>query len=145
MFWGMQDDPLEVTSYKRHHYETGIKGALQKTEPSLRLAYQRATEKTKNKVEYEEALWALADKAETRRQVTDVYQRSYKRIMSVRSGKMLEKETFNSRLLTLRGDGHGNIVVGHGAGWFSFRENVLRGFVRLKAETEGCELTPDPT
>lgn len=64
MFWAMQDDPAEITACNRMHYESGIKGALQKTEPPLRLAWQKATEKTKNRAQYEEALWALADKAE---------------------------------------------------------------------------------
>jgi uncharacterized protein len=144
IFWAMSDDPVEVTRCERRHYEAGIKGALEKTESGLRMAYQRATEKTKNKLEYEEALWALADKAETRRQMSDIYDRSYKRIMQQRKSKPLEQEVLNQRLLTLRGDNHGNIVIGHGAGWYSFSENVLRGYVRLKAESEGVELTPDP-
>lgn len=144
MFWAMQDDPETVTTCARNHYETGIKGALQKTEPSLRLAWQKATEKTKNRAQYEEALWALADKAETRRQVPDIYERSYKRIMLARTGPMLNQKTFNARLLTLRKESHGEVLVGYGSGYYSFRESVLRGYARLKAETEGIELTPDP-
>lgn len=144
IFWAMHDDTLEVSKCERRHFEAGIKGALEKTENWLRMAYQRATEKTKNKVEYEEALWALADKAETRRQMSDIYERSYKRLMRNRPGKLLSQDVLNQRLLTLRGDNHGNIVIGHGSGWYSFRENVLRGYVRLKAESEGVELTPDP-
>jgi Cdc6-like AAA superfamily ATPase len=144
MFWAMHDDLSEVSVCTRAHYESGIRGALQKTEPPLRLAWQRATEKTKNKTQYEEALWALADKAETRRQVADIYERSYKRIMRSRRGTLLDQKTFNSRLLTMRKDTHGGIVVGYGSGYFSFRENVLRGYARLKAEAEGIELTPDP-
>src|SRR5262245_30823269 len=112
--------------------------------PALRAAYFRATEKTKNKLEYEEALWALADRAETRRQVASIYRASYLRIMQSRRGRQaLSQSTFNHRLLTLRSDAHGKIVNGHGSGYFSFRENVMRGFVRLKAETEGVELIPD--
>jgi hypothetical protein len=106
MFYAMNDDQAEVTKCQRSHYDAGIKEALQQTEPPLRAAYFRATEKTKNKLEYEETLWALADRAETRRQVS-------------------------------------NIIDGHGSGYFSFRENVMRGFVRLKAESEGVELIPD--
>lgn len=143
MFWAMHDDPREISVCERSHYEAGIKGALQKTEVWLKMAYQKATEKTKNKVEYEEALWSVADKAETRRQISDIYGRSYKRIMGQRPGKILDKEVFNDRLLTLRKPSHGEILRGHGAGWFSFKESVLRGYVRLKAEADGVELTPD--
>lgn len=28
----------------------------------------------------------------------------------------------------------------HAAGWFSFRENIMRGYVRLRAEAEGINL-----
>lgn len=144
MFWAMQDDPQTVVKCERRHYDEGIKGALEKTEPMLRLAWQRATEKTKNRTQYEEALWALADKAETRRQVSDIYERSYKRIMQNRLPP-LDQPTLNNRLLMLRKETHGEIVVGYGSGYFAFRENVLRGYARLKAEAEGVELTPDPT
>lgn len=144
LFWAMHDDPDVVSKCERRHYDFAIKGALEKTENALKLAYQKATEKTKNKVEYEEALWALADKAESRRQVSSIYEQSYLRIMTHRSGKQLDQETFNHRLLTLRGESHGEIVIGHGSGWYSFKENVLRGYVRLKAEDQGVELSPDP-
>lgn len=144
MFYAMHDDTEDVTHCRRAHYEAGIKEALEQTEPPLKAAYKRATMKTKNKLEYEEALWALADRAETERQVAAVYKSSYLRIMQSRRGRHpLPQPTFNQRLLTLRSDAHGNIIQGHGSGYFSFRENVMRGFVRLKAETEGVELIPD--
>ena len=65
--------------------------------------------------------------------------------MKSRNNQLLEQKTFNERLLTLRKPSHGGIVVGYGSGYFAFRENVLRGYARLKAESEGLELTPDPT
>src|SRR5262249_10789336 len=107
MFYAMHDGPEEVTHCRRAHYETGIKEALEQTEPSLRGAYRRATMKTKNRLEYEEALWALADRAETHRQVATVYRTSYLRIMQSRRGRQpLNQATFNKRLLTLRSDAH---------------------------------------
>jgi hypothetical protein len=39
---------------------------------------------------------------------------------------------------------HGEIACGCGSGFYAFRKNVLRGYVRLKAEIEGIELIPDP-
>jgi len=147
MFWAMHDDPSEVICACREHYEQATRLALERTEPALRKAYQKATEKTKNQLEYEEALWALADRTETRRQLKKIYETSYKRIIDQRrlnGREPMDREKLNTRLLTLRSEGHGAIVVGHGSGFYSFRENVLRGYVRLKAETEGVELIPDP-
>jgi len=145
MFWAIHDDPELVSMCGRRHYEIGIRGALQKTEPTLRMAWQKATEKTKNNSQYEEALWALADKSETRRRIPDIFDRSYRRIMLSRNGSTMDQKTLNARLLTLRKPTHGQVVVGYGSGYFAFRESVLRGYARLKAETEGIELTPDPT
>lgn len=144
MFWAMQDSVEEIHECNQEHYEAGIRGALQKAEPSLRLDYQKATEKTKNKTQYEETLWAFADRSDSRRQVTEIYERSYLRIMDARQRKPLEKSVFNNRLLAMRENSHGKILVGHGSGWFSFRANVLRGYIRLKAEVEGVCLHPDP-
>lgn len=145
MFWAMKDDAVEVNHVHRRHFESAIHGALQKTEPDLRSAYQRATQKTKNTIEYEEALWALADRPGTARQLDDIYNNSYLRIMRQRRGREpLARHIFNQRLLTLRKNAHGNIVIGTGAGWFRFRENVLRGFVRMKAEHDGFELQAEP-
>lgn len=144
LFYAMHDDNNETKSCEKHHFDTALHEALQKAEPALRKIYQMATEKSKNKAEYEEALWALADRTSTRRQVKEIYDSSYKRIaIERRTSPMLAREKLNSRLLTLRKDSHANIVVGHGSGWFSFRENVVRGYVRLKAESEGIQLVPE--
>ncbi len=144
LFWSMNDDDRIVSQSNAAHYRSAIAKALRESEPSLRLGYQKATEKTKNQLQYEEALWALADIAETRRQISRIYETSYLRISAARSSDPMERKTLNARLQALRRPNHGSIVVGHGAGWFSFREGVMRGYVRLKAECEGVELVPDP-
>ncbi|MFO1210545.1 MAG: ATP-binding protein [Amaricoccus sp.] len=147
LLYAMHDDPSSVNICNRGHFDKALKESLQKAEPSLRRIYQMATEKSKNKLDYEDALWSLADRSATRRQLKDIYDSSYKRIWTSRSreGSPLTREILNQRLLTLRKDSHANILVGHGSGWFSFRENVVRGYVRLKAESDGVELVPDPT
>ena len=84
---------------------------------------------------------ALADKTSDRRQLTDIYDTSYRNIMAKRpSRQKLSKENLNQRLLSLKKDSHGKIVVGHGSGWFSFRENIMRGYVRLDAENKGMPI-----
>jgi len=145
LFYAMNDDPSLVMRVERKHFDEALHSALQKAEPPLRKIYQMATEKSKNMAEYEEALWALADRTSTRRQVKEIYEASYIRIANARGHKPLPRETFNSRLLTLRKDSHANIIIGHGSGWFSFRENVVRGYARLKAESLGVSLATEVT
>jgi Cdc6-like AAA superfamily ATPase len=143
LFWSVFDDEEILKEVKARHFRAGIRGGLERAEGTLRQQYNAATMKTKHTQDYEEALWALADTSSTRRQLSEVYDWSYKRITRKRLRGMLTKEQLNQRLLALRKDSHGSVLVGHGSGWYSFRENILRGYVRLKAENEGVELGKD--
>lgn len=146
LFWSMHDDSEEIRTCNAKHFMAGVKGALERTEAILRSTYDKATQKTKNTQDYELSLWSLADHHTLRRQVTEIYEKSYLRIvdeLKIPKEKWLKKDTFNIRMLRLRDDSHQRILIGHGSGWFSFRENVLRGYVRLKAENRGIQLNPD--
>lgn len=149
LFYAIFDDPREVREASREHFSAALKSALAKTEPSIKKIYDMATAKSKNMIDYEEALWALAHRTADKRQVREIFEASYLRIQRDHSKIRRDERTplnrtkLNDRLLTLRGERHANIVVGHGSGWFSFRENVVRGYARLKAETEGVELVQE--
>jgi hypothetical protein len=135
------DDENEVTNSGPAHFKSAIKGALQRTEAALRAQYEKATRKTRNTADYEEALWALADSTSDKRQISEIYDSSYKWIMMKRTGRTkLKREQLNQRYLSMRKDSHGCIVKGFGSGWFAFRENIMRGYVRLRAEAEGINL-----
>ena len=76
-----------------------------------------------------------------RRQLLDIHNNSYIPIMMKRDGRSpLTREDLNHRLLSLKKESHGSVVVGYGSGWFGFRENILRGYVRLVAERNGISL-----
>jgi hypothetical protein len=144
LFWAVSDDVEIISEAGDEHYRSAIKGALHRTEAILRNQYLMATRKTKNTDDYEEALWALADKTSDRRQLTNIYNVSYTKVMAKRSRRpKLSKEKLNQRLLSLKKDSHGNIVVGYGSGWFSFRENIMRGYVRLDAENKDIPIGVD--
>lgn len=141
LFWSIFDDPGEVIKSGPQHYKTAITGALQRTEAALQAAYEKATRKTRNTADYEEALWALADSTSDKRQIGDIYDQSYKWIMLKRAGRqLLSREQLNQRYLAMRKDSHARIVAGFGSGWFAFRENIMRGYVRLRAESQGIDL-----
>ena len=144
MFWNVFDDQNTISNVAKSHFDAGIKGALERAEPTLRQQYMKATMKTKNTEDYEHTLWSLADTNSDRRQLSEIYDSSYKRIARDKKGtNILSREKFNQRLLTLRKSNHGNVVTGYGSGWFGFRENIIRGYVRLKAETQGIHLGRD--
>ena len=54
--------------------------------------------------------------------------------------RKLTKIQFSGRLNNLKTQRHGEIIVGGGAGWYEFKENIVRGYVRLRAEKEGIHL-----
>ena len=144
MFWSVFDDEKQVAEVKLRHFNEGITGALKRSEATLREQYEKAIRKTKNTLDYEEALWALADRHSDQRQLSDIYTRSYLRIMARRKGRAeLDQEKLNQRFHALRKQTHGSIVVNFRAGWWGFRENIIRGYVRLKAQEQGIELGKD--
>lgn len=141
LFWAMYDDERECSDAQPEHFRAAVTGAIERTEVEHRSAYRKATEKTKNTKEYEHALWALADKTETRRQLAAIYDESYVRIArKIGVTPMMDRNKLNQRLLSLKSSTHGEIVRGFGAGWFAFNETILRGYVRLMAEHQGVSL-----
>ncbi len=144
LFWAMHDDPETCNKPTHEHFKAAIKGTLERTDVEHKSAYRIATQKTKNTLEYEMALWSLADKTETQRQISSIYEESYKRLAKdVEDHTPMKKNTLNQRLLNLRKETHGHVVVGYGSGWFAFRENIMRGYVRLLAEDRGIFLARD--
>ena len=53
---------------------------------------------------------------------------------------MLTPEQLNQRYLSMRKDSHARIVAGFGSGSFAFRENIMRGYVHLRAASQGIDL-----
>ena len=142
LFWAMFDDEKYYFISDSTHFDRGLRTAMEEAEPTLKAAYEKATEKYKD--DYKEVLWAFVDDPHLRRQLTDIYDTSYKRIMEDRSGReLLSKSSFTNRLNSLKTERHGNFLRGTGAGWYEFRENRMRGYVRLVAQREGISLEPE--
>jgi uncharacterized protein len=115
-----------------------IAAALMSTEAHLRSAYDKATMKYDDA--YQEVLWAMADHFELIRNAKSVYDTSYQRIMELRQKPPLSYEQFKSRINNMKMPRHGEIVASDRANWFHFRENMIRGYVRLRAEGVGVRL-----
>ncbi len=136
ILWCMFDDPNPVTICSTEHFRAGVSEAVQETVTTSKAIYDKATQKHSD--DYQEVLWALADGHVLRRQTTEVFDQSYQRIMLDRhTRKHLSKEQFSGRLNNLKTTNYGEIIIGRGAGWYEFRENIVRGYVRMRAEHEG--------
>jgi Cdc6-like AAA superfamily ATPase len=144
MFWSMQESAEELEKVRIDDFSAGVNGALERAEPTLKVQYDKATKKTRLTEDYEEVLWALADTTADSRQVFEIYNTSYRRVMHGRPKRReLSREQFNQRLLSLKSTGHGEILSWTGAGWYGFREKMMRGYARLNAQYAGIELGKD--
>ena len=56
---------------------------------------------------------------------------------------VMDLQKFYNRMNALKTERHGSIIRTTGAGWFEFRENRLRGYVRLMAQRNGVALEPE--
>src|SRR5262249_3597352 len=102
--------------------------------------YEKATRKYKN--DYEEVLWAVADDHQLQRPTNEILQ-SYLRIMERRNKPALNKTQFYARMNNMKKEPYGEVLIGTRAGWYEFREKMLRGYARLRASQEGVELDID--
>jgi hypothetical protein len=78
-----------------------------------------------------------------RRRSIDIYD-SYKRIITwMEDETLLDRDRFNQRMNTLKKPTHASILKANRQGWYEFREAVVRGYVRLRAEARGVQLGND--
>ena len=142
MYWAAFEDTETVTTIEPSHFGIGVSKAVQHALSLLEEAYDRATKKYSD--DYEEVLWALVDKPTLSRQASSVYEESYRPLMAKRPERnILTDRQFLARLNNLKGDRHGNIIKGTGAGWYQFRENMIRGYVMIRAKDHGVNLGID--
>jgi uncharacterized protein len=138
LFWETFSDADEIQEISPEIYVRAVKSALKSTEAHLRNAYDLATMKYDDA--YQEVLWALADHYELYRNAKKVYDTSYQRIAAIHPEDALTYDQFKSRINNLKSERHGKILFSDRPNWFSFSESIIRGYVRLRAESSGVKL-----
>lgn len=140
LFWEMFNDPRLYVSPSADHYRRAVAAAVESIEPHLQQTYDKAT--MKEAQGYEEVLWAVADHADLARKVDNIH-KSYETIMTVLDELPLERTSFTARLSTLKQASCGHILTSERNSYYQFRESIMRGYVRLRAEEQGLELASD--
>ncbi|MBK1977313.1 AAA family ATPase [Achromobacter xylosoxidans] len=120
------------------NYMEAVREALGSVESRLRNSYDIATKKDDDN--YQEILWSVADHYELERNNRRIYAESYLRVMRDVARPPLSFDAFQTRLTNLRSERHGKILTSERRGWIRFSENLLRGYVRLVAESQGVRL-----
>jgi uncharacterized protein len=144
LFWQMFNDPVICTSPNMDHYRQAVAESVIGIEQHLKTSYEQAV--MKDAPDYEPVLWAMADHADLIRKTESIYESYAALFDSADDGSetmILDRQTVVSRLSTLKGASCGHILASPRRGFYQFRENIMRGYVRLRAEEEGYELALD--
>jgi len=140
LFWALFADPHSRTEPTQEHYHEAVNAAVLAIEQYLKSAYDSATMKATGN--YEEILWAIADHPELIRGIDSIYD-SYQEIMRKLEEEPQDRNTFVARLQSLKSASCGHMLTSNRRTFYRFRENILRGYVRLRAEDQGLELARD--
>jgi hypothetical protein len=140
VLWSAFDDPEIITEVTWGHYHAGLRHAIESVDAELKRPYLKAVNKRGS--EYEEILWATADSEYLERFAKSIYS-SYEYITKQRRGStLLPYDKFVTRLRKLKEDSFGGILVTdpNHPGLYTYREKMLRGYVRMQAEAHDIEL-----
>ncbi|MBO9497248.1 ATP-binding protein [Thalassotalea sp. G20_0] len=136
LFW--QED--DIVSVKKEHYHAAINDAILSISAELKRPYEKAISQRTG--DYEQVLWSTADSEWLHRYVKDMYS-SYEYIMQKFSNKEAMAQTkYRTRIRNLKNDSCGAVLAADpkNKGMYSYREKMLRGYVRMQAEAHGIEL-----
>lgn len=141
LLWNMFENGNDTASPEA--FEQAVRQAVEDAEPMLRECYDAATKKYANE-DYHEILWAVSAVRVFPKKWREIYERYYLEIIKPhdREGR-LSQDDFYSRLLKLTKENHGAILQTNENGWYQFRENVVRSYVRLRAVEAGIDLEVD--
>ena len=140
LLWRLFERPEVVSRVNREDYFDALKDAIDSISAELKRPYEMAINQRSG--DYEEVLWSTADSEFLQRYVKDMYS-SYQFIMNqIPSKQPLDYGKYSNRIRSLKNASCGAILIPdeYKSGLYSYRENILRGFVRMQAEANGIKL-----
>ncbi|MGX2031355.1 MULTISPECIES: AAA family ATPase [Methylocaldum] len=139
MLWRVYDEAKEVEKVTWEHYLPAIRDAIHSISAELKRPYELAVNQPSG--DYEEVLWSTADSDMLLRYLKDMYS-SYGKIMDQYTDKLrLDNGKYSARIRNLKNASCGSVLIsGNRPGLYSYREKMLRGYVRMQAEANGIEL-----
>ncbi|EGT0675210.1 ATP-binding protein [Citrobacter braakii] len=139
-------------------YLDGLNEAVTSVAQSLRGPYEKATLARDRNYSY--ILWAVADSRDLQRTIWDI-RASYREVMDQVAWRkkeeitLLSEDSFSRILRNFKSPDYGEVVIpafdGKRRGWYTFKENMLRGYIRMCAEANRVKLdfekhfTAEPT
>ena len=149
LLWAAFKDINVINSIEDYHYNAAINRSIVGISGRLQLPYEKATLDKSH--DYLLAIWATADSEDFIRYSENIF-KSYLRINEMIFGnspegdeKPMNQKEFNKILNKFKSKSYGEILeqVEGRRGLYSYKENLLRGYVALKAMDAGIELKGD--
>lgn len=128
-----------ASSVDKDLFNEALSRAVESISPHLSKSYRIATRNGGPDTHY--LIWSVADAYDMDRKVDNIY-RSYARICEDIGSSAMERSKISTRLAALKksnGDGTG-ILASDRNSWYTFKEKMVRGYVRMVAESNGIEL-----
>lgn len=141
LLWRLWDDPAFVANVDWAHYNGAIQDAIVSVNAELKRPYEQAVNQRTE--DFEEVLWAAADSEYLDRDLRQIFA-SYSYVMRQRLGRTpMEYKQFSAVVNRLKAKSCGEIIVASRfdrRGWVAYRESMLRGYARMRAEACNIKL-----
>lgn len=141
LLWRLYDRKEVATKVLREDYENALGDAIASTSAELKRPYEAAVMDRSD--DYEPVLWSTADSEYLHRFSRQMHS-SYEYVLGqIGDGRaVLPYNKYSTRIRTLTRPGYGGILVHDSKrpGLYGYRENMLRGYVRMQAEAHGIRL-----
>ena len=142
MLWASFSADESVTAIGWDLFFQGLSDAILSTAAELRRPYEKAV--LQRDSEFEDIVWSTADHDDLQRSLSAMYE-SYQVIVSKRNEgrELIDRARYNAQVRKLKTAGYGSVIQQEQGrrGWYSYREKMLRGYVRMQAQANGIELT----
>jgi hypothetical protein len=139
LLWHLFEREDFVNSVTWDDYHSALNDSIDSISAELRIPYEMAINQKSG--DYEEVLWSTADSEWIHTYLSSMHI-SYKEITTQLPHKtILDYDKYCTRIRNLKKPACGSILVsGNKPGLYSYRENMLRGYVRMQAEANGITL-----
>lgn len=134
------EDTIDIATPQ--HLHNAVTETILSIEHTIRRPYDLVTQRQDGEV-LERVLWALADHSELTRTQTSIYA-SHAKVLDMLGQPSVSEKDFTKLLAKLRDKSYDVVRLHKGRrGLNEFKQNIFRGYVRLRAEAKGVQLALD--
>jgi len=140
ILWSVFEDAEALTDIDMDHYQIGLRSAIGSIDAELRRPYDTVMNCRGD--DLEEILWSTADSEYLDRYLKDMYE-SFRYVIKQRPDRsLIDYQKFCTQIRSLKAKKFDEILVSdpNRPGLYSYREKMLRGYVRMQAEANGVKL-----